>query len=164
MNIKFEIPEQLDRSEPYVWLATWGGLGFLKPAPGTWGSLGALPFGVLFLWLGGVPLLITMTIIVTAAGFWAAKKFDTAMGGHDSKMIVIDEVAGMWIALIPAAALNPVSLLVAFLAFRFFDIVKPYPVSFIDKDIPGAAGVMGDDLMAGLYAGLIVLLTSALLT
>lgn len=161
MKIAFKIPENLNHTEPYVWLASWFGCGFIKPAPGTWGSLGALPFGIALLWLGGIPLLIFATIIITAIGFWAAAKFDKAMGGHDSKMIVIDEVAGQWLALIPCA-LNPILIITAFLSFRFFDIVKPYPISFIDKHIKGAAGVMGDDLLAGLCAAVIVIAISGL--
>lgn len=157
MKLGFKIPEQLNIKEPYVLLASWFGCGFIKPAPGTWGSLGALPFGVALLMLGGLPLLILSIIIITAIGFWTATKFDKAMGGHDSKMIVIDEAAGQWIALI-TCALNPILILVSFLSFRFFDILKPYPINVVDKHVPGAAGVMGDDLIAGLFAAVIVLI------
>ncbi len=157
MKLAFKIPEQLDKKELYVWLASWFGCGFIKPAPGTWGSLGALPFGIILLIYGGLPLLGLSTIIITAIGFWSATKFDEAMGGHDSKMIVIDEVAGQWIALIPCA-LNPMLIIISFISFRFFDILKPYPINMIDKQVPGAAGVMGDDLIAGLFAAAIVLI------
>ena len=71
-------------------------------------------------------------------------------------MIVIDEVAGLWIALLPAL-LTPLSVLTAFLLFRFFDVVKPYPVSWIDKKMQGALSIMGDDLMAGIYAAVILI-------
>lgn len=159
MKLGFEIPDKLNRRKAFVWLAAWFGCGFIKPAPGTWGSLGALPFGVALLMLGGVNFLITGIIVITAIGLWSAHKFDTAMDGHDSKMIVIDEVAGQWIALIPCA-LNPILILIAFISFRFFDILKPYPISIIDKQVKGAAGVMGDDLVAGLFAAAIVILAS----
>lgn len=161
MKIAFEIPEKLDQKEPYVWLAAWFGCGFIKPAPGTWGSLGALPFGLALLLIGGVNLLIAGIVVITALGFWSAHKFDQAMDGHDSKMIVIDEVAGQWIALIPCA-LNPILIIVAFIFFRFFDILKPYPISIVDKEVKGAAGVMGDDLVAGLFAAAVVIMASML--
>ena len=146
-----------DIRKPYVWLATWFGCGLVSRAPGTWGSLGALPVGVFLMIWGGVPALLIGIAVVTGVGLWASKKFDTAIGAHDSKMIVIDEVAGMWIALIPAfpgGQLNPLLLILAFLLFRFFDILKPWPVSWFDKKVKGPVGVMGDDIVAGLYAAL----------
>ena len=154
--IKFTIPEQLDLKKPYTWLASWFGCGFLNPAPGTWGSLGALPFGILIYALGGQVALLCAAVIITVIGLWAADKFDRDMGGHDSKMIVIDEVAGQWIALIPAA-LNPFLIIVAFILFRFFDILKPWPIGYIDKNVSGAAGVMFDDVVAGIFAAICVL-------
>ena len=150
------MPSNLDRKQPFVWLASWFGCGFVNPAPGTWGSLGALPFAYIIVALGGVYGLAIAAFIIMIIGLWAADKFDKAMDGHDSKMIVIDEVAGQWIALLPAA-LNPVLIVAAFIAFRFFDILKPWPVSFFDKKVSGAAGVMGDDIVAGLFAAICVM-------
>ncbi len=154
--IKYKIPEKLDSKKTYVWLASWFGSGFISPAPGTWGSLAALPFGIAIYAFGGAIALSIAAIIITIIGLWAADKFDKAMDGHDSKMIVIDEVAGQWIALIPAA-LNPVLIIVAFIMFRFFDILKPWPISFVDKKVSGAAGVMGDDIIAGIFAAICVI-------
>ncbi len=156
MGIQFHIPEELDRKKSYTWLASWFGSGFLKPAPGTWGSLAAIPFGIALFAIGGEQLLAVSAAIITIIGLWAAHKFDADMDGHDSKMIVIDEVAGQWIALIPAA-LNPLLILFAFIMFRFFDILKPWPINFIDKKIGGAAGVMFDDVLAGLFAYICVM-------
>lgn len=162
MRFNYKVPEQLDTKEPYVWLASWFGCGFINPAPGTWGSLGALPFGIILYIFGGAYGLAVAAFIITLIGLWSADKFDKAMDGHDSKMIVIDEVAGQWIALIPAA-LNPILILFAFLFFRFFDILKPWPISFIDKKVPGALGVMGDDILAGLFAAICVIGLSTVL-
>lgn len=67
-------------------------------------------------------------------------------------MIVIDEVAGMWIALIPVFGQSLLFVLLAFALFRFFDILKPWPISWLDKNINGAAGVMADDILAGAFA------------
>ena len=155
MFINFKIPSQLDRNKTYTWLASWFGSGFINPAPGTWGSLAALPFGIVIYMIGGVAFLALAAIIVTIIGLWAADCFDKAMDGHDSKMIVIDEVVGQWLALIPAA-LNPYLIFIAFIAFRFFDILKPWPISFFDREVKGSAGVMGDDIVAGLFAGIVV--------
>lgn len=154
--IKFNIPEQLNTKKPHTWLASWFGFGFLSPAPGTWGSLGALPFGILIYALGGEIYLLCAAVIITIIGLWAADRFDKDMGGHDSKMIVIDEVAGQWIALIPAA-LNPFLIIIAFITFRFFDILKPWPIGYIDKHVKGAAGVMFDDVVAGIFAAICVM-------
>ena len=156
MKLNYKVPKQLDQKKLYVWLASWFGCGFINPAPGTWGSLGALPFGVVIFALSGAYGLGFAAFIITTIGLWAADKFDKAMDGHDSKMIVIDEVAGQWIALIPAA-LNPFLIILAFILFRFFDILKPWPICFIDKKVKGAAGVMGDDIVAGFFAAIILI-------
>lgn len=162
MKINFHIPKKLNRNEHFVWLASWFGCGFINPAPGTWGSLGAIPLGLAIYFFSGPYGLAVASILVSLAGLWAAAKFDKAMGGKDSKMIVIDEVAGQWIALIPAA-LNPVLILIAFIAFRFFDILKPWPISFFDEKVDGAVGVMGDDIVAGAFAAAIVIIALVVL-
>lgn len=144
-----------DFKSPATWLATWFGCGLMRPAPGTWGTLGGLPFGVLLLVFGGVPVLALATILVTLIGYWAADRFEKQTGTHDAGAIVIDEVAGLWLTLL-AAAPTPLSVGLAFLLFRFFDIVKPWPVSWCDRQLPGARGVMADDLAAGVYAALVL--------
>ena len=116
-----------DIKKPYFWLATWFGCGLARPAPGTWGTLGGLPLGILLM-MGGPVYLAAGIIIVFAAGLWAAREFEKATGEHDAGMIVIDEVAGIWVTLL-AAQMTPLSLLLAFLLFRAFDILKPWPVS-----------------------------------
>ena len=75
-------------------------------------------------------------------------------------MIVIDEVVGQWLTLLPALFywnLNPLAIAVAFLLFRLFDVTKPWPISYIDKHVDGALGVMGDDILAGLVAALCII-------
>ncbi len=140
----------LNFKHPAVWAATWFGCGFMKPAPGTWGTLGALPFGLLILIYLGPTALLLGTILVTALGWWASDVFEKMSGEKDSSMIVIDEVAGMWLALF-AAPLTPLGVAAAFILFRAFDILKPWPVSYFDKKLSGPLSVMGDDLVAGLY-------------
>lgn len=148
-----EILSKLDFKNPATWLATWFGCGLMHPAPGTWGTLGALPIGLILLALGGKIVLLIGIIIVIPLGLWASAKFETMTGTHDNSMIVIDEVAGLWITLL-ATTLNPLSILLAFALFRFFDILKPFPVGWLDRNLSGAKGVMADDLMAGVYAGI----------
>ncbi|HRQ61141.1 MAG TPA: phosphatidylglycerophosphatase A, partial [Alphaproteobacteria bacterium] len=96
---------------------------------------------------------------VSAIGLWACKHFEAASGEADCKMVVIDEVAGQWIALWPVLILpviNPVLIACAFLLFRVLDITKPFPVGWLDKNVKGPAGVMADDIAAGLIVALIL--------
>ncbi len=156
--MKFSLPDpeilaKLDFKNPATWVATWFGCGLMHPAPGTWGTLGALPIGLILLALGGKFTLLAGIVIIIPIGLWASNKFETMTGTHDNSMIVIDEVAGLWITLL-ATTFNPLSILLAFGLFRFFDILKPFPVNWLDRNLPGAKGVMCDDLMAGVYAGL----------
>ena len=147
-------------------VATVGGVGLIRPAPGTWGSAAALPLGWVLHGLGGFPLLALATLAVAALGWWAARAEEAATGSHDESAIVIDEVAGQWIALWPLSlGLNHAGVdpwlfpwpgwLGAFLAFRLFDIWKPGPIGWADRQ-PGATGVMLDDLIAGVAAALTV--------
>lgn len=157
--IKFQsqdILNRLDFHHPATWLATWGGSGLLKPAPGTWGTVAALPFGLFFLYFGGVASLLLAIAICFPIGLWASKHFEGMIHEKDSGMIVIDEVVGMWIALIPAT-LSPVSFILAFILFRFFDILKPPPIGYLDKKFKGPMGVMIDDVVAGIFAALILI-------
>lgn len=127
----------------------------MRPGPGTWGTLGALPFGVLLM-LAGLPALILGIALLIPLGLWASAKVGEMTGEEDSQMIVIDEAAGLWITLL-AASPSPLSVALAFALFRFFDILKPWPVSLIDKKPGGAISVMFDDVMAGLYAALVMI-------
>ena len=146
---------KLDLKAPYLWLATWFGCGFMRPAPGTWGSLGALPVGIILYGSTNIWGFILGIILVSLIGYWATERFEAATQTHDNKMIVIDEVAGQWIALLPVfylTGIHPLYIGAAFALFRLFDILKPWPVSHFDKNIKGALGVMGDDIVAGLFA------------
>lgn len=151
-------------------IATFGGIGLLRPGPGTWGSAAALPLGWVLHGLGGFPALAIATIAVVAIGWWAARSEERATDAHDAGEIVIDEVAGLWLALWPLSAglwfagadpwLFPWPGWVgAFVLFRLFDIWKPGPVGWADRR-PGAAGVMLDDLVAGFLAALCVALAA----
>lgn len=152
-------------------LAIWFGVGLLRPAPGTWGSLVA----ILLAWgidrFAGFPALVAMTALVTALGFWAIGVELAGKSGEDPSEFVIDEVAGQWIALLlPAAVfwwkgwdgwLPYPAPLAAFVIFRLFDIWKPWIIGRADRR-GDAAGVMLDDLWAGLFAGIVTLLAAGL--
>lgn len=147
----------LNLKDPAILLATWFGFGFMKPAPGTWGSAAAIPVGIIVFGTGGLVALIFAIFLVTAAGVWAAERFGKVSGTHDNGMIVIDEVTGQWIALLPALYLSgpdPLWIGLSFLLFRAFDILKPWPVSWLDKRVKGGLGVMADDLAAGALAAI----------
>lgn len=151
-----ELIASLDKKDPAVWLATWFGCGMTKLAPGTWGTVGGLPFGVAILYYFGMPALIVASVIVFAIGYWASGKFEKMTGKHDDSAIVIDEVVGGWIALM-AAGTGLVPVVLAFLLFRFFDILKPWPVSWADQKLSGALSVMLDDVLAGIYAAIVLI-------
>ena len=153
IRINQAILSKIDFRQPWAWLSTWFGCGLMLPGPGTWGTLGGLPFMTILLLTGGWRAVLFGTLAVSAVGWWAAAKFETASGEHDASAIVIDEVAGIGVTLL-AAAPSGVSVGLSFLLFRFFDILKSWPISWADKKLPGAMGVMADDLIAGALAAI----------
>ncbi len=148
-----------DRPPLRTWdclIATWFGVGYLPKAPGTWGSLAALPFGYILANLGGAMALGLAALALFPLGVLASERFSSRIGISDPGSVVADEVVGQWIALMPAIALGPIGYLYAFLAFRFFDILKPWPVNVLDRRLKGGFGIMTDDAMAGAYAALLI--------
>lgn len=141
-------------------------IGYLKPAPGTWGSLAALPLAWLLYSIGGVWLFLLAIPMGYIKGYIATKWMTEGTPDHDPSEIVIDEVVGQWIALAPVIigaahlGVNVLALwpgwIAAFVLFRLFDIVKPGPVGWADRK-QNATGVMLDDVIAGLLAGICVL-------
>jgi phosphatidylglycerophosphatase A len=143
---------------PAFWVATWGGAGMLPKAPGTWGSLAALPCAYVILQAGAGWGLGIAILVVLAAGIWASKVYMEKSKSHDPGQIVVDEVLGQWIVLMPLGAeFRPLEWLVAFGLFRFFDVLKPWPIRLADSKIKGGFGVMFDDILAGI-AGAIVMI------
>lgn len=152
-------------------IATFGYVGLLRPAPGTWGSAAALPLGYGAHVLGGFPLVLALTLAVTALGWWAVAVY-VAGRDDDPPEVVIDEVAGQLLALWPLSyglwhrGLDPwlfpwPGWVGAFLMFRLFDIWKPGPVGWADRQ-GGARGVMLDDLIAGVLAALVVVVAAGI--
>ncbi len=137
-------------------LATSFGLGYLPLAPGTWGSLA----GVALYWWAmdyglGWPMLLCITLILPLIGWFACREGESAWG-HDPGRVVIDEVAGQWLTLLIGGSASWPYLIGGFVLFRIFDIWKPGPVDKLQR-LPGAWGVMADDLLAGVFGGLILL-------
>ena len=127
-----------------------GGLGYAPFAPGTFGSLGAMPFWWLAATLSPVPYIL-MTVAVTGLAIWASNHAEVIYGEHDSGKIVVDEFAGI----LATGFLIPQSwewALAVFIVFRLFDILKPPPIRQIDAKLGGGAGVVLDDVVAGIMA------------
>lgn len=148
-------------------IATVGGTGYLRPAPGTWGSLVALPLGWVVIEVGGTLLFTAAILLFFVIGIWATAQVTSGKDNHDPSEVVVDELVGQWIALLPiliGAAHAGVSVLAlwpgwvaAFVLFRLFDIWKPGPVGWADRR-SDAIGVMLDDVIAGVLAALGVML------
>jgi phosphatidylglycerophosphatase A len=147
------------------------GAGFLRPAPGTWGSLAALPAAYLLHAAGGPGLLVLGIAILYPLGVWLTDRETSVGPDHDPSWIVADEVVGQWIALLPVsfgaymagvdmARLWP-GFVTAFVFFRLFDIWKPWIIGRADRR-GDATGVMLDDVWAGVFAGIVVILFAAL--
>ena len=138
-------------------------VGYLRPAPGTWGSLVALPLAWALHMAGSFPLLLLATCAAAGAGVWATQAMTAGQSDHDPSEIVVDELVGQWIALLPlsfAAFTRGIDILAmwpgwisAFVLFRLFDIWKPGPIGWADRR-NDALGVMLDDVIAGIFAAL----------
>jgi phosphatidylglycerophosphatase A len=154
-------------------LATWFGFGLLPKAPGTWGSLAAIPFAYIISIYTCPYALIFGIVALYFIGIRVSDKIEESAQIKDPGFIVVDEVVGQWIALLPLPFLYsfldlnsfyyfsaPIAI-VAFISFRIFDIWKPWPVNYADKNFSGGYGIMFDDVIAGMYA---LIVTSALTT
>lgn len=135
-------------------VATWFGCGRSPVAPGTVGTLGALPLHLALRALGPVPYAAAV-LAVTAAGTWAAQREAERLGSEDPQSVVVDEVAGVLLALLIARGTGLKGELAAVALFRLFDIWKPGPVDRVQHLEPEGVGIMADDLLAGALAGLV---------
>lgn len=147
---------------PALLLATWFGAGLLPWTPGTWGSLAALPCAWAIRLLWGDPGLAAAAVLVFALGCWAASVAAAASGRDDPGAIVIDEVAAQFLALLAAPA-DWRGYAAAFVLFRLFDIWKPFPIRRVERSVPGGLGIMLDDVLAAVYAMIVLLLAGGAL-
>ena len=127
------------------------GVGYLPVAPGTWGSLVALPCGYLIITYISIGALFISSIAIFMIGVWSSNLVLRGTDNEDPPHIVIDEFVGQWLTLIAVPA-NIFWYFIAFILFRFFDIFKPWPISWFDKNIKGGFGVMLDDVIAAVFA------------
>ena len=137
-----------------VFLATGAWIGYAPKAPGTFGSLAALPLCLLVSLLpGGAALVFVAATVLFST--WIAHASEKIIGQEDPKQVVIDEICGMLVALF-ALPFTPFFILGGFALFRLFDILKPFPIRWVDRRIPGGWGIMLDDLIAGLMANAVM--------
>ncbi len=156
------LPAPLKWHQPDVFLSTGFGSGLIRPASGTWGSL--LCFALLLPLWPDLPtetkcgLAILFSLIGLTILQYLTQRLKRTL--DDSSWIVIDEWAGLAIALIPSS--DPLYMIGSFLLFRLFDIWKPFPISWVDKHVKGSSGIMIDDLIAGAIAALLIIGIQAL--
>lgn len=138
--------------KPVHWLAFGFGSGLSPKAPGTMGTLVAVP---LYLLLAELPLAgyVWVLLLSFAIGVWLCHKTAAEMGVHDHGGIVWDEFVGFWLTMLLAPE-GWQWVIVGFVAFRFFDIVKPWPIRWLDRHVHGGFGIMIDDVVAGIFAWL----------
>ncbi len=135
-------------------ISTWFWVGKIRWAPGTWGTLAAVPLVMGVQYLGPVAYMAT-TFIFIFAGVLAADLYEKSLGEHDCSEIVIDEVVGYLIAM-TWLPMTWQALVLGFIIFRFLDILKPFPIGRLDQRVKGGLGVMIDDIAAGVIANIIL--------
>lgn len=138
---------------PVHFLALGFGAGLLNPAPGTWGTLVAVPIYYILLTSFGLSLdaYLSLVLVSFVAGVYICGRAATDVGEHDHGAIVWDEIVGYLITML---AISPtlINILLGFILFRIFDILKPWPIKAIDRSVDGGFGIMVDDVIAGLAA------------
>ena len=139
-------------SDPVLFLAFGFGSGLSPVAPGTAGTLVAVPLVALAASFG-TPVLVAVTVLSIVFGIWLCGEAARRLETHDHPGIVWDEFAGLFVTFVALPA-GPRHLLLGFVFFRFFDIVKPWPIRELDHSIPGGLGIMLDDILAGIFAAL----------
>lgn len=155
------------------WLGIGLGSGLPKRAAGTWGTLGGLLLALIIAPLG-FEFFLVMTIMGGLLGSYVCGKTSDLMGVHDDPHIVWDEWVGMWIALLPVMYLDKYlftfyytkpnssyfwfGVLASFILFRFFDVIKPFPIKWVDKNVSGGFGILIDDILAGIMSAVVFVL------
>ena len=147
--------------KPYDFISSLGGIGLIPFAPGTFGSIFAW---LVFVIMSHFVNMLIYTIAIVFIAIWVCEKASVNLIQKDHKSIVIDELAGMWVALVPVIyfASNQFERIIyaclALLFFRVFDILKPFPISYFDKKFKNGFGIVLDDLIAGIFSGILSVL------
>ncbi|MBT1452294.1 phosphatidylglycerophosphatase A [Glaciecola sp. XM2] len=145
-----QLRQRVSLLKPDHFLGLGFGSGLIPFMPGTWGSLAAVPLLIAMSFLPEVGYL-AVTVFCCVIGVRFCQKTSDALGLHDHGSIVWDEIAGMMVVFI-ALPITPLTLLLGFLLFRFFDILKPWPIRVLDQKVHGGFGIMIDDIIAGALA------------
>lgn len=151
---------------PFFFIASLGGIGLIRFAPGTFGSIFSW---FLFIYLSHYLNMIILTSLMFFLGIWVCENISKDLEEKDDKSIVVDELIGMWIALMPTIyfadtqAERTTIAILALVLFRFFDIVKPYPINLLDQKFKNGFGIVIDDVAAGIITLLILIPVSVLL-
>ena len=143
-----------DLKNPIHFIASLGGIGKIPIAPGTWGSIFAF---LIFIYISHYVDMLIVVILSIPFSIWVCEKASVNLIEKDHKSIVIDELVGIWIALVPALYLSTQTsrtsyAVLALIFFRLFDILKPFPISYFDKNFKNGLGIVLDDLIAGIMA------------
>lgn len=148
--------QRVSLTNPVHFLALGFGSGLMRSAPGTWGSLVGLALGWLLLQYLSPIIFFLLTALCFALGCYLCQKTADDMGVHDHGAIVWDEIVGVFLVLLALPELSLFWCVGAFLAFRFFDILKPFSIRYFDHKIESGFGIMLDDVLAAIYAILVL--------
>ena len=142
------------RRKAILFAATGALIGYSPVAPGTFGSLAALP---LCLWIASLNVRLAGAVVIALVlvSTWIAHAAERMLANKDPKQVVIDEICGMTVAML-ALPFTPVSVFWGFALFRGFDILKPFPINWVDKRVSGGVGIMLDDVIAGIFANVLL--------
>jgi phosphatidylglycerophosphatase A len=143
-------------ASPWGWIACGFGSGLTPKAQGTFGSLAAIVPWLLLRDLS-VPVWLVIIALSFALGVWACEVAGRILGVADHRSLVWDEFVGQWIALLPALLAPWWAVAAGFILFRLFDVWKPWPIAWFDRRVKGGFGVMLDDVIAGIFAGVVLL-------
>jgi phosphatidylglycerophosphatase A len=149
--MRAELRQRISLKNPLHFLAFGFGSGLAPKAPGTFGTLAAIPLVVLLSFYCPLPIYIGLCVLFSVVGIWICGHTANDMQVHDDSSIVWDEVVGMMITMV-AVPLNWQTILAGFILFRLFDIIKPWPISYLDKHVHGGFGIMADDVLAGIFS------------
>lgn len=149
--------ERVNLRNPIHFFALGFGSGLLRPAPGTWGSLVGVILGALLLPALGAKTFFILTALCFFIGIWLCERTSHDMGVHDHGSIVWDEIVAVFLVLLAVPQVSLLWCAIAFVTFRLFDILKPYPIRYFDEKITNGFGIMADDILAAGYSIVVIL-------
>ena len=155
--------ERVNLRNPIHFFALGFGSGLLRPAPGTWGSLVGVILGALLLPALGAKTFFILTALCFFIGIWLCERTSPDMGVHDHGSIVWDEIVAVFLVLLAVPQVSLLWCAIAFVTFRLFDILKPYPIRYFDEKLTNGFGIMADDILAAGYSIVVILVLAHLI-